>query len=975
MFCACGSSSGKSAYEIAVENGFIGTEAEWLESLRGDTGIAGPTGPQGETGERGPAGPQGETGNTGFTGPRGETGAAGKSAYEIAVIGGFDGTEAEWIESLKGKAGAAAITGAEYITVDKWGIQHELKISYVDADGQTKVLTTEDSINVVDQNAFYNAANNDDVWKLIELNVRRIRLTDDILWTGNEYVDHSQDKPIPIVKYTPIAKWSSTIVLANDLEVDINGNDIILEANSIEITGNASVTFKNGGLKRLNRIPTTDESLYGKVLESNLTENAIKGRYANGSPWMPVSNVEVEHRGRSVYVPATYADGKEVAGDREVARTENYTKLDDTTGKTAVIAVDGYSGLAATNSTIHVNNYCSLKLDTVNYFTFFTGIFVDGLSSSVEIINNSILTAEGAYGIGTNASGAERYNVVVNINDSTVNASSINDCRETIPASFVAATALFVNVPGSVVVQNSDLIATTQALIVRGGHVVARNSRLSSYGVFPEKEEAFNPGGKYADAWGAGNTVPNATVVVGNKGTSYQYAADCTLTNCAVKSNAYEGDNAVFNKNWEIVYINGNSGLNNTGKNANGEWIGATFTYDAMTFARSGKVDFHVENKIKSTGNVYRPEMLLSANEWYEADTQRKIRDLMDFGAKNIRLTKDLELQSNTVDGKYNGYTVIDRDINIGLNGRTLKIVSKGIIINNNADFKLQNGTVMMNETNAPETDAQGVNVDGNYAVEVGEFSSLTLETVKMYVNRSGIFMNGKAATLDVLADSEINAGGFYAIGTNVNGSIDFGVMVTVKYSKIIANGVVTMPDGSDVKAAQGSNKFGVGILYNVPGTLKIEKSAVIEGFSQGIVMRDGTAVIENSAVKVTGVNSELDKYVGEEHAAWGRGYLVPNAAIVMGTYNTVADTKENLYRSPVAVTLRNVAISKANDGSQLIYIHNDGESVSDLGETTLTFDKLTKMKSGGSNIYTVCAKQASNPADYKIIIWDETAE
>lgn len=28
---------GKSAYEIAVENGFVGTEKEWLESLKGDT--------------------------------------------------------------------------------------------------------------------------------------------------------------------------------------------------------------------------------------------------------------------------------------------------------------------------------------------------------------------------------------------------------------------------------------------------------------------------------------------------------------------------------------------------------------------------------------------------------------------------------------------------------------------------------------------------------------------------------------------------------------------------------------------------------------------------------------------------------------------------------------------------------------------------------------------------------------------------
>lgn len=32
-----GGLGGKSAYEIAVDNGFIGTEKEWLLSLRGET--------------------------------------------------------------------------------------------------------------------------------------------------------------------------------------------------------------------------------------------------------------------------------------------------------------------------------------------------------------------------------------------------------------------------------------------------------------------------------------------------------------------------------------------------------------------------------------------------------------------------------------------------------------------------------------------------------------------------------------------------------------------------------------------------------------------------------------------------------------------------------------------------------------------------------------------------------------------------
>ena len=41
---------GESAYEIAVENGFAGTETDWLDSLQGDAGPAGPTGPEGPAG-------------------------------------------------------------------------------------------------------------------------------------------------------------------------------------------------------------------------------------------------------------------------------------------------------------------------------------------------------------------------------------------------------------------------------------------------------------------------------------------------------------------------------------------------------------------------------------------------------------------------------------------------------------------------------------------------------------------------------------------------------------------------------------------------------------------------------------------------------------------------------------------------------------------------------------------------------------
>ncbi len=71
---------GASAYQIALDNGFIGTEKEWLLSLKGPKGDIGPQGPIGATGKDGAIGPQGlkgDKGDKGDTGPKGENGKDG----------------------------------------------------------------------------------------------------------------------------------------------------------------------------------------------------------------------------------------------------------------------------------------------------------------------------------------------------------------------------------------------------------------------------------------------------------------------------------------------------------------------------------------------------------------------------------------------------------------------------------------------------------------------------------------------------------------------------------------------------------------------------------------------------------------------------------------------------------------------------------------------------------------------------------
>lgn len=98
---------GKSAYEIAVEHGFVGTEAEWLESLKG---VNGKDGCDGRNGVDGLPGKDGKNGADGLPGRDGINGTDGKSAYIIAVEHGFSGTENEWLQSLKGADGRDGIT-------------------------------------------------------------------------------------------------------------------------------------------------------------------------------------------------------------------------------------------------------------------------------------------------------------------------------------------------------------------------------------------------------------------------------------------------------------------------------------------------------------------------------------------------------------------------------------------------------------------------------------------------------------------------------------------------------------------------------------------------------------------------------------------------------------------------------------------------------------------------------------------------
>lgn len=118
-----GTFDGQSAYALAVQLGYTGSEAAWIASLKGakgDKGDTGAQGPKGETGATGPQGPQGPTGATGARGPTGATGPQGPAGASAVYTSGTyyvrytDGTQICWGTSMDRVYFPVAFANANY---------------------------------------------------------------------------------------------------------------------------------------------------------------------------------------------------------------------------------------------------------------------------------------------------------------------------------------------------------------------------------------------------------------------------------------------------------------------------------------------------------------------------------------------------------------------------------------------------------------------------------------------------------------------------------------------------------------------------------------------------------------------------------------------------------------------------------------------------------------------------------------------
>lgn len=160
--------NGKSAYDLAVDNGYKGDTTEWLKTLIGANGTNGTNGKSAyelavangykgteqewinnlmdksgvtvKNGKNGKDGTNGKDGKDGTNGKDGANGLNGQSAYELAVANGYNGTLTDWLLSLSGAKGTDGKDGksAYQIAVDNGytGTEEEWLASLHGKDGK-----------------------------------------------------------------------------------------------------------------------------------------------------------------------------------------------------------------------------------------------------------------------------------------------------------------------------------------------------------------------------------------------------------------------------------------------------------------------------------------------------------------------------------------------------------------------------------------------------------------------------------------------------------------------------------------------------------------------------------------------------------------------------------------------------------------------------------------------------------------------
>ena len=202
--------------------------------------------------------------------------------------------------------------------------------------------------------------------------------------------------------------------------------------------------------------------------------------------------------------------------------------------------------------------------------------------------------------------------------------------------------------------------------------------------------------------------------------------------------------------------------------------------------------------------------------------------------------------------------------ISIDLGGKTLTVsteASASIEIIDGQNLTIKNGT--FKAENILTASAQS-----HFAIESG--AVMTLNNVTATGNAVFFYPKGDATAVNII-DSEVTTGTF-VVSSNAATVENYGVVINIENSTLV----------SETAAA---------VLINVAGTLNISDSD-ITGVDQGVVVRAGTAVLDNVNVTAVYNDTNLQGNVKDcmiNPSSWKDGNWLAGGALVVGDISATA--------------------------------------------------------------------------------------
>lgn len=338
-------------------------------------------------------------------------------------------------------------------------------------------------------------------------------------------------------------------------------------------------------------------------------------------------------------------------------------------------------------SAVNVLTGSSLTFNSVSFTCNSVGLYPSGDAAKVEILNSKIYS--NLYAVGTNARSTDNYNVAIIIENSYLetNYNMDNDG---------GSITVFVNVPSTLTIKNSTIVGVQNAVMVRGGTATIENSELSTVKDIKEDISTYYTNG----AWGSGNYVPFATLLMGNReNASYNYATSVTLTNCTITSN---------NEEVPAIYIWGNKD----------EAAKAVLNIDTATFE---KLNGTIDGTLVSTETS---KVEINGSCVSNVSTEEELKAAFEKGGIVV-LNEDIEIDvTNVVNpDKYTdhlyAFTKITKDTILNLNGKKISVKNAenlGSLVYYPLLISVNSGTLIINGDGVIDAEAGN---NGCYAIDV----------------------------------------------------------------------------------------------------------------------------------------------------------------------------------------------------------------------------------------------------------------